>query len=494
MKDMLKTVVAAAVVVSMVSCSSEADFDNTNTTESNKQESVKTPINFGSYLAQSKSNLSRGGETTPASSVMTNTELQAKGFGVVAFYTGKDEYTSGKNNMEPNFMYNTQVHTAQWTYSPIAYWPNSGQNQGSTSNGDAQQYVSFFAYAPYKAVNVQGDDLGKATDNATTGVTALSSNAATGDPTVSYTLGATGADADLLWGTAGTNGTTTTGTAQAGTTFAGAKGAVNANLSKMKVNGKVQFNFKHALAKFGGPGTTTDNKTSGLMVVADIDNGTETTGGTLNADETKITVKSIKIESVNSDGSKDKSIPTSGTLNLATGVWTTSETMGKIDYEINSKAVTATEGATKQTLNDDIAEPASFESWDNLPAGVTTDAQSVYTETTPLLLIPDGKDHTFRITIDYIVRTKNASLHRGYTEVEQSFYKDLTLKSVSLNAKYNLLIHLGLTSVKFDASVSDWTNTVAGSTQSGEAQPVDGAQTKDPMVIYMPANVAASSN
>jgi len=492
MKDMLKTVVAAAVVVSMVSCSSEADFDNTNTTESNKQESVETPINFGSYLAQSKSNLSRGGETTPASSVMTDTELQAKGFGVVAFYTGKDEYTSGKTNMEPNFMYNTQVHTDKWTYSPVVYWPNGGQNQGATPV-EAAQYVSFFAYAPYKAVNVQGDNSGKATDNATTGVTALSSNAVTGDPTVSYTLGATGADADLLWGTAGTNGTTTTGTAQAGTTFTNAKGAVNANLSKMKVDGKVQFNFKHALAKFGGPGTI--NKTSGLMVVADIDDGTATTGGSLDGN-TKITVKSIKIESVNNDGTKDNSIATSGTLNLATGVWTATTANGKIDYEINSPKATATDGATTQTMNTDIAEPLSFDSWDKLPTGVTDKAQSVYTETSPLLIIPDGKDHVFRITIDYIVRTKNASLHKGYTEVEQSFYKDLTLKSVSLNAKYNLLIHLGLTSVKFDATVSDWTNTVAGSTQSGAAQPVDGDQTKDPMVIYMPANVAgtASSN
>ena len=394
-------------------------------------------------------------------------------------------------------MYNTQVHTAQWTYSPIAYWPNSGQNQGSTSIGDAQQYVSFFAYAPYKAVNVQGDNSGKATDNATTGVTALSSNAVTGDPTVSYTLGATGADADLLWGTAGTNGTTTTGTAQAGTTFAGAKGAVNANLSKMKVNGKVQFNFKHALAKFGGTGATgTDNKNSGLMVVADIDNGTETTGGTLDA-TTKITVKSIKIESVikgsDENMTKEASIPTSGTLNLATGVWTTSETnMGKIDYEITSSAATATDGATKQTLNEAIAEPASVSSWNDLSSvtGVTTTPQIVYTETTPLLIIPDGKDRTFRITIDYIVRTKNESLHKGYTEVEQSFYKDLTLKSVSLNAKYNLLIHLGLTSVKFDATVSDWTNTTMGGATEGSSTDTD------PMVIYMPANVAgtASSN
>ena len=478
MKDMLKTVVAAAVVVSMVSCSSEADFDNTNTTDSNKQESVETPINFGSYLAQSKSNLSRAGGTTPASSVMTNTELQDKGFGVVVFYTGTSQYQAGQSTLEPNFLYNTKVSTKDWTYSPVRYWPNGGQSEGSTPV-ESTQYLSFFAYAPYK-------DLATSTTN---GITGLSSNAASGDPTVSYTLGATGADADLLWGTAGTNGTTTGGTAQNGTDFSGkAKARVNANLSKMKVAGKVQFNFKHALAKFGGTGTTTDNKTSGLMVVADIDNGTATTGGSLDAN-TKITVKSIKIESVNNDGTKDNSIATSGTLNLATGVWTTSDSkMGKIDYEIKSPAsYTATSGATTQDMNEAIAEPESVANgeagWKALPTGVTTSAQSVYTETTPLLIIPDGNDHIFRVTIDYVVRTKDASLHKGYTEVEQSFYKDLTLKTVSLNAKYNLLIHLGLTSVKFDATVTDWTNTTMGGATTGTTND------PDPMVIYMPQNV-----
>lgn len=127
MKDILSVVAAAAVIASMASCSSETDFEG----KTSQEDQVSTPVNFGSYLAQSK--MTRAGMTTPASSVMTNTELQAKGFGVVAFYTGKDEYTSGKTNMMPNFMYNTQVHTAQWTYSPIVYWPNSGQNQGSTS-------------------------------------------------------------------------------------------------------------------------------------------------------------------------------------------------------------------------------------------------------------------------------------------------------------------------------------------------------------------------
>jgi len=490
MRGILSVVAAAAVIASMASCSSETDFEG----KTSQEDQVSTPVNFGSYLAQSKSTRAGEGETnTPAnSSFMTTDLLKDKGFGVVAYYTGTSQYAAGQSTTEPNFMYNTKVSTDKWTYSPVVYWPNGGQNQGSTPVEGAQ-YVSFFAYAPYKAVSTtEGDNNGKATDNATTGITALSSNATSGDPTVSYTLGAKGADADLLWGTAGTNGSTTSGTeAQAGTTFTGGKAAVNANLSKMKVGGKVQFNFKHALAKFGGTGAGTDGKTSGLMVVADIDNGTATTGGTLNAAETKITVKSIKIESVikGSDGNMatEASIPTSGTLNLATGVWTTSETnMGKIDYEITSPAATATDGATKQTLNEAIAEPASVSSWNDLSSvtGVTTTPQIVYTETTPLLIIPDGKNRTFRITIDYIVRTKNESLHKGYTEVEQSFYKDLTLNNVSLNAKYNLLIHLGLTSVKFDATVSDWANTANGGTTSGTSTDTD------PMVIYMPENVA----
>lgn len=247
MKGILSLVAAAAVIASMASCSSETDFEG----KTSQEDQVSTPVNFGSYLAQSKSTRAGEGETNaPAnSSFMTTDLLKEKGFGVVAYYTGTSQYAAGQSTTEPNFMYNTKV-SENWGYSPVVYWPNGGQNQGSTPGGGAQ-YVSFFAYAPYKEVTPSTG----AVASATTGITALSSNATFGDPTVSYTLGAKGADADLLWGTAGTNGSTTSGTeAQAGTTLSNGKAAVNANLSKMKVGGKVQFNFKHALAKFGGTG------------------------------------------------------------------------------------------------------------------------------------------------------------------------------------------------------------------------------------------------
>lgn len=482
-------------VVALASCSANSDFDNTNTTDPNTKESVQSPVEFGTYLAQSKN--TRAGEDTPASASdapeMTTDELKTKGFGVIAFYTESSKYEEVRASEVPNFMYNTKVSGNGWTYTPIKYWPNGGQT-GDATPEKKTQYLSFFAYAPYKDFST----------TSTTGITALSTNDKKGDPTVTYTLGATGADADLLWGTAGSNdvtngvtngaknGTTTSGVSQDGTDLGG-KAKVNANLSKMMVDGKVTFNFKHALAKFGGTGATaSDNKTSGLMVVADIDNGyiPTTKDGSL-GDITKITVKSIKIESViegtNGNMTPEASIPTSGTFNLVTGKWETTGTMGKIDYEINSpKADPAPKDATTQTMNTDIAEPASVSSWDDLKnvTGVTTTAKSVYTtETTPLLIIPDGNAHTFRITIDYIVRTKDDALHQGYTQVEQSFYKDLTLSNVSLNAKYNLLIHLGLTSVKFDAYVSTWDNTANGGTTNGSSTD------SDPMVIYMPANV-----
>ena len=485
MKDMLMGSIAMMAVVSLASCSANSDFDNTNTTDLNTKESVQSPVEFGTYLAQSKN--TRAGGASNASEMTTET-LKETGFGVTAFYTGTSEYAAGQTSEVPNFMYNTKVSGDGWTYTPIKYWPNGGQTEGGVTPVETAQHLSFFAYAPYK-------DL---TKNSTIGITGLSANNVPGDPTVTYALGAKDAEADLLWGTAGSNdptngakiGTTTSGVSQDGTDLGGkAKAKVNANLTKMKVDGKVQFYFKHALAKFGGTGATVGDKTSGLMVVADIDNGyiPTTKDGSL-GDITKITVKSIKIESVikGTDGkmTTDASIPASGTFNLATGEWTnTNTTMGKIDYEINSPKATATDGATTQTMNTDIAEPAKFESWDELPAGVTTTAKSVYTETTPLLIIPDGGNHTFRITIDYIVRTKDEALSKKYTEVEQSFYKDLTLNNVSLNAKYNLLIHLGLTSVKFDAYVSTWDNTANGGITD------DNSTNNDPMEIDMPANV-----
>ena len=84
-------------------------------------------------------------------------------------------------------MYNQQVEwsTDHWTYSPVKYWPNNNNPaDGSGATGsESKNYLSFFAYAPYKT-------------NEVTYITGFSANDVAGAPTINYTWGA---DNDLLY-------------------------------------------------------------------------------------------------------------------------------------------------------------------------------------------------------------------------------------------------------------------------------------------------------
>lgn len=149
------------------------------------------------------------------------------------------------------------------------------------------------------------------------------------------------------------------------------------------------------------------------------------------------------------------------------------------------------------TIADNLAEPATVTDgeagWNALPAGVKTEAQNVYQEeTNPLVFIP-GTKPCFKITVEYVVRTKDAHLAKGYTEAVQKITHNVAFKdAVELNKKYNLLIHLGLTSVKFEATVSNWDldSTLAG---AGTGTDTDGDGTpdaSDPTYdVHVPINV-----
>lgn len=80
---------------------------------------------------------------------MTNTSMQDDptddtkygGFGIMAYFTGQDEFNTVEGTVTPSFMHNQMVEykNGVWTYSPVKYWPNRP--------GDM---ISFFAYAPYE--------------------------------------------------------------------------------------------------------------------------------------------------------------------------------------------------------------------------------------------------------------------------------------------------------------------------------------------------------
>lgn len=439
-------------------------------------------------------------------------------------------------------MYNqniTSTDGATWIYTPIKYWPNeiaAGNVDDKGAQGAAVYgNVSFFAYAPYWDKS----------DSPTDGITALTPNNEAGDPKVTYVIPSDmntgGGFVDLLWGTRGTNTSeNVVGTANSGVTGTGTQGtlnttyaatlltgrATNTNLTKQKTGGKVDFNFIHALAGIGG-GTDFGGAAGGVQIVLDIDKNNALSGGTREevnlAGEDKdswntiVTVDNITITNdLTNDGDAEDTDETplrrQGTLNLATGQWESlttvtsdviSQTIGNTnatdtyDAEINSKIAeywkdTDASDAKKTWISKNSTDVKNYfnktltaVNTGNHP-GVTETAQSVFNEASqsPLLLIP-GQTPTFKISITYTVRTYDAALANKYTEVKQTISKNVTFGApVEINKKYNLLIHLGLTEVKFTASVSSW--------DSGHIGTGGGGSSADSDEVYLPINVVTA--
>ena len=509
----------ASALALFASCSSESDSVSPVSPDA-QPSNVASPIAFGTYLSNGAS--TRAGAT---GAINTTDQLKASaGFGVFAYYTQDKDYDATGESQTPNWMYNQKVSwdktKSDWMYSPLKYWPNdngTADNKGAT--GTTTSKVSFFAYAPFT-----GDEkTGALAAGETSGITAFSASDAAGHPTVTYKLSKDGKEVDLLWGTAaeGKKYETVTGSDVTVGKVTDALAPTNINIQKLKTNGKVAFLFKHALAKFGGSKETTKTKpdgtpvpvttTNGLQVKLDIDKDGAITGG--DKDEaTKVTIKTIEIKNENSTGTpaedlngdgtaddKDK-IVAGGTFDLATGKWTLSTEYIDIDHTITSPGSTTGSGSETErssaTIADALAEPATVADgetgWNALPDGVTTTAQNVYKEeANPLVFIP-GTKPCFKITVEYVVRTKDAHLAKGYTEAVQKITHNVAFKdAVELNKKYNLLIHLGLTSVKFEATVSNWDldSTPAGS--GTEDSDGDGTpDTSDPDYdVHVPINV-----
>lgn len=80
--------------------------------------------------------------------IETNADLQETGFGAYAFYTkdkriGVDNFASLDESNKAIVMLNQEVEwdDTKWTYSPMRFWPGN------------QNYMSFFAYAPYNGTS-----------------------------------------------------------------------------------------------------------------------------------------------------------------------------------------------------------------------------------------------------------------------------------------------------------------------------------------------------
>ena len=395
---------AASAAIVLASC---AKIETVKTAE------VDEPIAFGAYAGNAITKAGTAGE-------LTTDALKTSGFGVFAYQTTGNYTTSAT----PNFMYNTKVSTASWTYSPIKYWPNQIQ-AGNTDSQPATAYqadkVSFFAYAPHVAATAS---TGVPTDGVTEGITALTSNATAGDPKVTYKVTSDlNKQVDLLW--AVSNGSTWTNVA--GTTNTPASGKPYLNLQKPAIGTAIHFYFKHALSQIKLQAVAAYNKTSA--------------GGTAQ-DGVKITISKVELTV---PGMTQTAVLNLNNTDADTPLWESAS--GSTDL-----ALTVTGDNLNATLKDGGEVKAASQ-----PTGVTATATDVIVGGKYYTVIPTATSTTVTVKVTYYVTTDDADLKDGFSRVENVISKDVTFTDGFAAGKKNTIkMILGISEVKFEAEVSDW--------------------------------------
>jgi hypothetical protein len=432
--------------------------DELTTLESIKNDSP-TPVQFGTYVG--KVGTTRAGT---AGDIASLGDLASKGgFGVFAYYTNAGSYSDASSTA--NFMFNEAVTSAStpynvWTYSPVKYWPNETANgnvdqQGTpaTSTGGPDK-LTFFAYAPYVA-----------SASGTSGIVAFVenddetayTNTSIGDPRIKYVVDSDPTKCvDLLWGVVSTADASADHEVINNATLTAGKPWLD--ITKQEVDGKITFQFKHALAKLHitvdsdidesnhGHATDVDGNTKIYVRSATI-TGTYNQTGYLNLNNS--TANTPLWENLNGTAIT----PTSNTNTFKDG-----RTDGTEGYADGSGGLSNTETAT---LNSTIIQGAT--SSDLTGTGVTYTAAPLLTNNGDFYVIPTSTTaNTFTVNIVYDVLTKDSKLAGTLADgtTPGSLIKNNITKTASFSILpgkvYNIALHLGLTSVKMDALVETW--------------------------------------
>ncbi len=188
--------------------------------EIERPEEKMVPISFSAAVSD-------GIATRATGMIGDDASLQAGGFGVFGCYTGLHNYSESDANS--SFMYNQELEwvsgDAHWEYKPVKYWP-----------GEEGHKVSFFAYAPYSECDGTGC------------IPSCVRYQETADPWVMYRIAENPDDqVDLLYATPLLDQT------------------------KMAVNERLEFTFKHALACVGDNVTISTSATGVTLKEVSID-------------------------------------------------------------------------------------------------------------------------------------------------------------------------------------------------------------------------------
>lgn len=448
----MKKIYLFAVMSAMLTACSQTEELNSVVNNTPEESSV---INFDVYTSRATR---AGVPGTIDNNELMNTSLGHagnSGFGIFAYYTDNGTYDQ---YYKPNFMYNQQVtyDGTKWFYEPVKYWPNEF---GNAAQSDDVDHVSFFAYAPYVkvvpntgAIDVTGLTPAVAAQAQNYNITGMSHNATTGDPLIKYVVDWDPATSvDLLWGVDAT----------AGIPF---KDQV-----KQGTDGKLTFNLKHALSKLN------------IEIDAIMDETAAPSTNDVDA-KTKIWVRSITFEGFATKGSLNLNNTTAniplwmdyaGSNELSTEAFTIYDGRkdGKEGYAANDGTAT---NEKVLGLNPVIVQPGPYITTN--PAtlgatqnGVTKSPVNLFesaTLTAPVFVIPTNE--TMKVTIVYDVETWDDNLSdyladgvvHGST-IENKITKTITdgtgaNLTMEAGKGYTINLHLGMTSVKVDATVTGW--------------------------------------
>ena len=457
-----KVLFAATVAAVLASCSS--DDLSVQTAAKQEAQGLENAVSFEAYSQRS---LTRAGYA----GAMDNDQLKTNGFGVFGYYTDMNEYDQTST---PNFMYNQKVFGAGWTYEPVKYWPNEYGNKAQSDDVDK---LSFFAYAPYventpSTGKVEaGEDL--------VGITGFTRNTAAGDPYVKYvgSLDPTKC-VDLCWGVVDPSADQDWNIINSGSQrMSAGMPWMNVQRPQKSLGQKMKFVFKHALSQLN------------VQIDADVNTNQHGQGADLDAN-TKVFVRSITFNGFAMKGALNLNNEEANTPNWK-GYNCSNEPLLAEEYTIYDGMKDGKEGTGYTASNEKVTglNPTIIQNakWGEDAEGVTKTAKNLFKGAVndPIYVIPTGDDMT--VTIVYDIETKDANLAGTVSDletagvsIENKITKTITLTSadamkLEAGKKYTIQLHLGLSQVEFDATVSEWADGASGEAwlpENGEAVPV----------------------
>lgn len=513
---MKKVFIFAAIAALFASCSEEQ-----LATQNVQAPADDNTVNFSVYTPRS----TRAG--TPGD--ITNVNIKEIGFGVFAYYTANDTYSA---NATPNFMYNQKVTfdegKSEWVYEPVKYWPNE---YGDAAISDETDRVSFFAYAPYvEFIPTKGtpDPTGVAADKLenyqTKNIIKTKANNGKGDPIINYVVDTDPATSvDLLWGVnadpttyAPIGGNDVTQNV-AGLPFIDLVKPANPLPGYDQDGNRIKFNLRHALAK--------------VKVTIDYIADAYTPAGeseVIDADETRIYVRNITMNGFAMEGALNLNNTEVNDLGEGIPLWKDVDgdkdlKFGEIMFNDGRKdgKEGVVNGEQKNEPNQDL-NPVIVENNDGEAGKFGTSKTPGVTNESVLLfkgdaeendgffyVIPRNAGDGVNVTIAYDVETIDPKLAGKLSDnetygssienvisKENIFGEDVDFEA---GKQYEIHIHLGMTSVKIDAKVTDWDDSVDPAdvdlpdNQDGETETANGNKlgTKYNYITYSDADKTA---